>query len=557
MALQNKWVNYITRSYDQIKEAILAKFPADVPELTDLSLNNIFVRMVSVWAGIAEMLGYYIDVAARELYLPTARYYASAVKSAKMFGYNIHGLLPSRMTATFTLNAAKQAPIVFPIYTIIRDKNGIEFITLNEYTLEAGETTLRVATLQGVWRSLRRGDAFVPDGRPGQKVLLPDDASTNILEVSFNAEIWKQVDSFYGRGATDKVYVVGINEEGKPQIEFGDGVEGLIPAVNIRNVRIRYVETKGTLGNVLSSDGLFFSSYDEKIPTEDITIANTDATGGNDRETLQDLKRNIPASLRTLNRGVTLKDIEDLTLLTGRVSSVRVRPSYDDIEIYIISNGDALITTQEFKDELLQDLTDKMQNLVLLNYKIKDVYPFNIRVSFRAKLLPDYNAVLLEEQLKSDLISHVDLLEIGGVLAPSNIYSVIEERVGIDYADQFDVKYDLFLEGRGSGRSLDVTDFVVKNRQDREFPTFYLLTILHSNSTRFELARGGFEKRQYTFDYPITDNPDFSGTFTKKEGVNYRDGDSWDFYIYNTDRTIDLKTISKFKLADSDITINT
>jgi len=56
--LTQSWVKYIDRSYQQIKQNTITNMQAKVPEITDHTEGNIFVKMISIWSGISEMLGY-------------------------------------------------------------------------------------------------------------------------------------------------------------------------------------------------------------------------------------------------------------------------------------------------------------------------------------------------------------------------------------------------------------------------------------------------------------------------------------------------------------------
>ena len=98
MSLLNPgWIGFFDRTYDQIKSNILLKFPA-IPEITDLSETNPWVKGVSVWSAIAEGLGYYIDSHAREFYVTQAQEFSSGVKSAKLFDYRVRGPVAASVT---------------------------------------------------------------------------------------------------------------------------------------------------------------------------------------------------------------------------------------------------------------------------------------------------------------------------------------------------------------------------------------------------------------------------------------------------------------------------
>ena len=84
MSTNNPWLTPYQRSYDSIKSQLILKLKQNVPQLTDLSEGNIFILIISVLAAIAEVLHYYIDSNAQEMFFTTARRYSSLMKHAKL-----------------------------------------------------------------------------------------------------------------------------------------------------------------------------------------------------------------------------------------------------------------------------------------------------------------------------------------------------------------------------------------------------------------------------------------------------------------------------------------
>ena len=129
MALDNKWIRYIDRTYQQIKDRVLTDMQVLVPEITDHTESNPYVNMLSIWAGIAEMLGYYIDNAAREAHLSQARLYWSGVKIANAYDYRIHSHLASSADLTFRLNKMAVSDIQIPANTEVQNEAGVRFLS--------------------------------------------------------------------------------------------------------------------------------------------------------------------------------------------------------------------------------------------------------------------------------------------------------------------------------------------------------------------------------------------------------------------------------------------
>jgi hypothetical protein len=147
---------------------------------------------------------------------------------------------------------------------------------------------------------------------------------------------WTRVDDFDASGPEDTHFVL---DPCAGQIRFGDGVNGDIPEAPAseteENIRVVSFRTGGgASGNVtaLSLDRLakpFHFKTDERL--YDLRIEQrAAATGGLDRELLEDAEARARRDLKTQYRGVTDSDVEYLALNTPglRVARARAIPLY-------------------------------------------------------------------------------------------------------------------------------------------------------------------------------------------------------------------------------------
>lgn len=123
---------------------------------------------------------------------------------------------------------------------------------------------------------------------------------------------WHEVPDFYGSGPRDRHYVL---DHLTGEIQFGDGLNGLIPPIGTGNLRLaRYQTGGGTAGNKPAGTIVQLKTT---VPYVD-KVTNTEAaTGGADAETLDSLRDREPRKLRHNNRAVTLEDYEDLAMLAS------------------------------------------------------------------------------------------------------------------------------------------------------------------------------------------------------------------------------------------------
>ena len=140
MPLENPFISYTDRSYEQIKAEVLAYMAQNVPEITDNNESNPFVAIVSAYAAIAEMTNFYIDKVAREQFLATLQLYTSAVTIAKESDYRISCLQPASSDLVFTFTSSVGNPftgITIPQGTQVQTANGISFYTVEELVIPA------------------------------------------------------------------------------------------------------------------------------------------------------------------------------------------------------------------------------------------------------------------------------------------------------------------------------------------------------------------------------------------------------------------------------------
>ena len=95
----NKWTETYKRSFQDIKQDMVSALtsipsPTGGKLITDVSEGNILVIIISAVAAVVEMLHYYIDNAAREAFLDSARRYSSVEALGLLVDYLPRGANP-------------------------------------------------------------------------------------------------------------------------------------------------------------------------------------------------------------------------------------------------------------------------------------------------------------------------------------------------------------------------------------------------------------------------------------------------------------------------------
>lgn len=120
---------------------------------------------------------------------------------------------------------------------------------------------------------------------------------------------WRRVDSFFESGPRSRHYTI---DHQRGSVAFGDGRKGMMPPEGSNNiVARRYQIGGGSSGNV-NPDTL--TSLNRALSYIDSVTNPIAATGGTDREGVDEAKERAPYTIKSRDRAVTAEDFEMLAL---------------------------------------------------------------------------------------------------------------------------------------------------------------------------------------------------------------------------------------------------
>jgi hypothetical protein len=128
------------------------------------------------------------------------------------------------------------------------------------------------------------------------------------LSVFVNDIEWREAPSLYARSASERVYALRQDDDGRSTVQFGDGVEGARLPTGTDNVRLEYRKGLGAAGNVRA--GTITSLVLRPIGVR-AAVNPLPASGGEDAESRDDARRNSPLTVLTLDRAVSVLDYGD------------------------------------------------------------------------------------------------------------------------------------------------------------------------------------------------------------------------------------------------------
>lgn len=324
-------VDYTSRDYASLREDMIARVRSRIPEWSGEDPSDFGVALVEAFAYMGDIMSYYIDRAANESSLSTARKRTNVIALARDLGYEPAGYRPASVNLTFINTSAN--PVSIPAGTVVSARVyandlylSVPFETDSELTLASNSTADVVAT-QG---ETRAGSGYgeplgLSVGTPGQYFEIPD---SKVLKESVRVYVydgvnylpWQQVSHLYDYTPLSRVYRVIDAGNDVTYVEFGDGVSGMIPA-NGYAIYAEYRVVDGTYGNVPVGAIKEITSIPGVTPTElavlvgSLSVTNdSPASGGTDPEDTESIRYNARQAYRTSLRAVTLEDYQNIAL---------------------------------------------------------------------------------------------------------------------------------------------------------------------------------------------------------------------------------------------------
>jgi hypothetical protein len=316
--------------FDTIKNNLKA-FLKQQSEFTDYDFDGAGLNiLLDILAYNTHYNAYYLNMVANESFLDTAILRESAVSHAKTLGYTpystrapvaiINLLANSTTTSAGTLTLA--AGYGFLSNQI--DSKAYNFVVLDDVTATKANSSYLFENLE-IYEGQLVSYSFTYDqgSNPKQVFTIPDtNIDTTTIKVSVTpsasntaTESYEKVTDVLDITATSEVFFLQEERGGKYQIYFGNNVVGKsLPDGAIVNVT--YLLTNGTASNKANNFIALSSAVDslsEALTNFTITPISA-ASGGADRESVDNIKFSAAARFSTQNRLVTFKDYETYIL---------------------------------------------------------------------------------------------------------------------------------------------------------------------------------------------------------------------------------------------------
>jgi hypothetical protein len=130
------------------------------------------------------------------------------------------------------------------------------------------------------------------------------------LEVTVNDVAWTEAPTLYQQARSARVFTTLNQTGGGTEVLFGDGVEGAVLPTGQNNIRAKYRIGSGLAGNV--SAGSITTLMDRPLGVSGVNNPQA-ATGGQDAQSVDDIRANAPLSVLTLGRAVSITDYQNFS----------------------------------------------------------------------------------------------------------------------------------------------------------------------------------------------------------------------------------------------------
>jgi len=304
------YVDYSARDFAALGTALELYIRQKFPQWTDFNVSNMGNVLKELVQYVGDTLHYYLDRQANECFFDTVTERENMLSLCRWLGYKPRGYVAATADLTVTLASPAVADVVIPKGTQVKTKdllNPLVFEFQSDCIIKQGQTVGLVV----VKHARTRREVFEADGTAGQSFKLyyaPYLEGSAVVKV--NGAEWMPLDSLLDATADTPAYVISVDAEYRATIVFGDGTNGMVPN---GTVEVKYETGGGASGNVPAGHITVIEGVFTDLAGHPVSVSVTNASqasGGMDPETMDEIRWKAPRSIKTGDRSVTREDFE-------------------------------------------------------------------------------------------------------------------------------------------------------------------------------------------------------------------------------------------------------
>jgi hypothetical protein len=457
-------VPLINGAYSDLYQYMVTLKRAVCENWTDESPSDVGMQLLHLFTVLAQYIVDSAELAKNNTFLGTTTDREAMRQICALIGYTLGEGTPASVTMTFT-NEAGHPGFTIPKGTQVAtaedsDNDAIIYEVGADVVVAAGVTSTEVVCSQGetVYDEILGssvGTARQTFRLAGSSVIRHSEIVTvynGLVET-----IWTLVSDFTESAPTDTHYRVETDSEGRYQIIFGDGINGAIPPMQRDSIKATYRTGSGTVGNVGAG---YITEILSTVQYVEAVENLSEASGGTNEETIEHARIFAPASIRTLERAVTLADIETLceaftSTTYGGIAQARAHTvgSYlAQVSIVPRSGG---VPHAGLRTEINTYLAAR----AMVGTTIEATAPnyFEVDITASLSVLPSYNLDAVVADVQARLVRYLSPTyqdpatglyphEFGRNIYISDVYGVIRNTPGVDFCQVILPTADVLVE---------------------------------------------------------------------------------------------------------------
>ncbi len=457
--LDTPHIDYTDKDYNSLRRALLEFAGLRLPEWTDRSQADFGMLMVDMFAYMGDVVLYYQDRIANELFLETATERRNVINLLRLIGYELAAPTPAAADLDLVLQSAAGV-VTIPTGAAFRSTGpSPQTFEYLEPALAIDTASDQVDPVEPIAAGLVRyrglpvhhGTTIATQaigsstGEPNQSFPLAHlgvITDTIFLEVDEGAG-WVRWDRrealLHDTGPDGRIrlsapdarhYYVRVDEQLVSNVHFGDGQLAMIPTRGANNIRASYRIGGSAAGNVPAGT---ISQLVSPIVGVD-SVANPAASvGGADAEATAHAVRFGPQTFRSRERAVTAADHEAMAHRAGGVAKAKALcRNWNTVDVYVAPAGSECGPVPEaLRRKLLAFFDDR--RMAGAAVRILDAVAVPIDISIE---------IGYDERFRPDAVRQAVVAAVGGELAFERvafgqsvylgvIHNVVEDVAGV------------------------------------------------------------------------------------------------------------------------------
>lgn len=422
MALLGNNADYTDKDFDALRARLINLVRSAFPEWTDFNVANFGNILLELTAFVGDVLAFYLDNQAAESRISTAQLRRSLIGLSKLIGFTPTGAVASTAALRFTLDSPPAGNVTINAGDTFRTEEVVDpivFQALSSASIPAGTDPPEVVF--NVENSKNSTETFDSTGLPNQEIELGDTPFLEgSLQVTADDGVYTQVDNFLSSTSTDRHFVVVVDEQDRATARFGNGINGTIPKGSIVT---SYKTGGGSVGNVNAGtivrvDKQYIDSLANPVV---VSVTNDNAaSGGADRQSVEQIRQRAPESIRTINRTVSREDYEINARKVAGVARALMLTSNERAgipenhgQLHVIPDGGG-VPSSALKSDVLTQVTVTFPNTITFIVEVVDPVYLDVDVTATVFLEPGETASVVDARIRSNLESFFALKNADG-----------------------------------------------------------------------------------------------------------------------------------------------